>query len=275
MHGCFGTYPAERVEWNIRKSGSICKEVVFYQRGGFRIEEAFAERNACACDAGIQPVVGQPYLESLHEQSGRSMVQHRSATSDHSLSTPMTEATYAREELHARVKADYEAMKPWLPEHVQDILDIGCGYPLIDTWLARHYEGDVTVHLMDGDERIRPIGKNQVGWQKKTQAWKSRHAAVEFLRQEVPECLVEGHPADPSLTIPCDLIISRRAWGHHFSIGMYLDLADRSLRPDGRIITDIRIGTDGIEAFQNAGFRAISPNIELRSVKCYRLVFSR
>lgn len=181
----------------------------------------------------------------------------------------------SREALHARVKADYEAMKPWLPRGVSDILDIGCGYPLIDTWLARHYGEGVTVHLMDGEARIRPKGKEQVGFQKNTKPWKSRHAAVEFMRQEVPECRVHGHAADPSLTIPCDLIISRRAWGHHFPVAIYADLAARSLRKGGRIILDVRLGRDSPAPLEKRGFRILSDKLEVRSIKCQRLVLSR
>jgi hypothetical protein len=177
---------------------------------------------------------------------------------------------------YVRVQEDYEALKLWLPEKVSDVLDIGCGLPVIDMWLARHYGGKgVTFHLMDGDERINPIGKNQIGYQKITEPWKSRYRAIEYLSKEAPGCEVMGYPGDPSLTIPCDLIISRRAWGHHFSIRMYMDLVDRSLRPNGRIITDIRIGTPGIETFEARGFKVLRDDLEVRSIKCKRIVLSR
>jgi hypothetical protein len=177
---------------------------------------------------------------------------------------------------YARVQEDYKALKGWLPESVSDVLDIGCGLPVIDMWIARHYgERRIIFHLMDGDERIRPIGKNQIGYQKTTKPWKSRYRAIAFLSKEAPGCEVLGYPGDPSLTIPCDLIISRRAWGHHFPIQMYLDLADRSLRPNGRIITDIRIGTPGVKAFEARGFKVLCDTLEVRSVKCKRIVLSR
>lgn len=180
-----------------------------------------------------------------------------------------------REELAARVEADYRAMKPWLPESVSDILDIGCGFPLIDVWLARHYGEAVTIHLMDGEKRIRPLGKEQVGFQEKTIPWKSRHIAVKTMKQDVPGCKVEGHQPDPKITIPCDLIISRRAWGHHFPIRTYVNLADRSLRKGGRVILDVRIGRDSPAVLEKRGFRVLADNLELRSVKCRRIVLER
>jgi hypothetical protein len=185
-----------------------------------------------------------------------------------------------REALEQRIAEDFETIKPWLPESVSDILDIGCGgLPLIDIWLARHYGGNINIHLMDGEERIPPVKKEQVSYREKTKAWKSRHDAVAVVRAEMPECNVYGHEPNPKLKIPCDLIISRRAWGHHFPISTYIELADSSLRPAGRIITDIRTGRGrdaiGFKTFNEYGFRPISGNIEMRSSKCGRWVFSR
>lgn len=174
-----------------------------------------------------------------------------------------------------RIEEDYQVMKYWLPVAAADILDIGCGHPQIDIFIARHYGGNVTVHLMDGDEEIQPISKEHVNFRPSTVAWKNRHKAVEALRGAVPSCAVVGHSPDPWLTIPCDLIVSTRAWGHHFPIYTYLDLADRSLRPNGRIIVDIRIGTKGLHTLERRGFRVISENLETKSIKCQRWVLSR
>jgi hypothetical protein len=189
------------------------------------------------------------------------------------MSDQMTEA--ARKAHEDRVKEDYEAMRPWLPENVRDVLDIGCGLPLIDVCLAQHYGKGVKFHLMDGEKRVRPIGKEQVGFQESTRPWKSRHTAVEFFRHNVPQCEVQGHKPDAKLTIPCDLIISRRAWGHHFPVRTYISLADRSVRKGGRIILDIRIGSDSPALLEGRGFRVLSDQLEVRSVKCKRWVLER
>lgn len=175
-----------------------------------------------------------------------------------------------------QVEEDYFAMKNWLPEKVKDVLDIGCGNPpRIDVWLGNHYGANTNIHLMDGEKRIRPIGKEQVGYNKHgTQPWKSRHEAVLFLQDRLPNCKIYSYPANPSLLIPCDLIISRRAWGHHFPVKTYIALARASLRREGRIVVDIRRETDGIETFERSGFKVISPNLEVRSYKCHRWVLT-
>jgi SAM-dependent methyltransferase len=180
-----------------------------------------------------------------------------------------------------KVRQDYDAMAPWLPESVSSILDIGCGYAHIDDYLLRHYGGaGLDLHLLDGDEDIQPIAKERTGYLVKTpRPWRNRNVAIERLQKAFPECRVHGHPADPSLTIPCDLIISRRSWGHHYPIKAYIGLADRSLRPGGRIITDIRLGrgrdSDNLEAFRSCRFKIIAENIEVRSMKCRRIVLGR
>lgn len=184
-----------------------------------------------------------------------------------------------------RIEQDFQAMLPWLPKRVSSILDIGCGYGHIDDHLIRHYGGQgyggigLSIHLLDGDETVLSVGKERTGYLAKTKPWRDRNVAVSRIKNAFPACQVYGHPANPNLTIPCDLIISRRAWGHHFPIATYIGLADRSLRHSGRIITDIRLDrgrdTDGLGAFQSYGFRVVSGNIELRSQKCRRVVLGR
>ena len=176
--------------------------------------------------------------------------------------------------LERRVEEDFDAMRPWLPETATDVLDIGCGsYPLIDMWIARHYGSGIAVHLMDGSDII-PGGKG-AGFSYQKKPYNSRFLGLDFLQTRLPETRLYEHLADPSSTIPSDIIVSRRAWGHHFSIQTYIQLAKRSLRAGGRIITDIRNRTDGLSIFRRHGFRTIVDNIEVRSTKCRRVVLSR
>jgi hypothetical protein len=175
-----------------------------------------------------------------------------------------------------RIEQECERLVPFLPARVSSILDIGCGnHPLIDIWLSRYYSNPLTIHLIDGDKQIRPRGKEQVNFRQQTIPWRDRNAAIAMLHREVAGCAVYGHPPDPGLTIPCDLIVSRRSWGHHYPISTYIDLADRSLREGGRIIVDIRNETDGLKVFGKRGFRVISDNLELTSPKCQRLALTR
>lgn len=196
--------------------------------------------------------------------------------------------TILKPSLAEKIEQDFQEMLSWLPKRVSSILDIGSGYAYIDDHLIRHYGGAgyggaaLAVHLLDGDKTVPSVGKERIGYREKTRAWGDRNVGVQRLQAEFPACRVYGHPPDPSLRIPCDLILSRRAWGHHFPIATYIRLADRSLRPGGRIITDIRLGRghyeDSLTAFRAYGFQVIADNIEVRSgrsVKCRRMVLGR
>jgi hypothetical protein len=171
-----------------------------------------------------------------------------------------------------------------LPEHVRSILDIGCGHqPLLTLEIARHYGGEVEIHLMDGDG-VRFAGpkaetKAYTGYRRKMRAWNDVSLGLRYLQSELPNCACHAHLPDPGLTVPCDLLLSRRSWGFHYPVTTYLGLADRSLRPGGRIVVDLRvgkrIGTRSLDAFASRRFVPVSPNLELRSIKCERRVFAR
>ena len=188
------------------------------------------------------------------------------------------------ERLAGRVKEEFEELmriprrateafppiKPWLPAKVEALLDIGCGLGGIDIYLARHYD-PVTVHLMDGDGKIE---NRAVGFLQGTQAWADVRVAEDLVRDNVPaSCVVVSHVADPSLTLPVDLIVSLKSWAHHYPAKVYMGLAKRSLRPGGRIIVDVRKNTDGEAAFNKAGFKRVGRVAENK--KCERLVFER
>lgn len=172
-----------------------------------------------------------------------------------------------------RAEIHFNLIKDWLPAKVSSILDIGSGPAGIDVWLARHY-GAIEINLLDGDRHIEAIGKNQVGFRAHTEAWKDRNEGARLVREHAPDCVVKGHPPDPSLTIPADLIVSLRAWGHHFSVETYIGLVERSLRPGGRLILDIRNSTDGLAVLDKHGFISAA-NISSNSEKCLRYVIER
>jgi hypothetical protein len=69
-----------------------------------------------------------------------------------------------------------------------------------------------------------------------------------------------------------DLVISLRAWGHHFPVVVYIDLVRRLLKRSGIVILDIRNGTDGIEVMTEAGFEVLR-RISDSSIKCQRVAF--
>lgn len=149
------------------------------------------------------------------------------------------------------------------------ILDIGCGLAGIDALAARHGLAR-EFHLLDGDG----TGPKVQGFSSYAPApWNDVRIGAEVVATNAPPGVeIRTHAADPTLTIPADVILSLRAWGHHFPVSVYAGLARRSLRPGGRIIMDIRRGSGGIADMAEAGF-AIYSHIPDPSAKCDRWVF--
>ncbi len=177
------------------------------------------------------------------------------------------------DEMIAKQQANFEAMIPVLPETVTAVLDIGCGHALVDTFLGQRYP-NATFHLMDAAVHVPCDGKNQVGYNEKTVPWKDRNAGIVVMAYHCPGVAVLGHEPDPLKTIPCDLVISTRSWGHHYPISEYIFLVERSLSADGRIIVDLRFDTPGREMFLATGFELVSV-ITGGSQKCERTVWQR
>ncbi len=177
------------------------------------------------------------------------------------------------DEMIAKKRADFEAMLPVLPDDLSSVLDIGCGHAIIDVYLAGRYP-EATFHLLDAAAHVPHDGKNQVGYNEKTIPWKDRHVGMAVMAHQFPGVAVLGHEPDPSKTIPCDLVVSLRSWGHHYPISEYIFLVERSLSEHGRIVVDLRFNTPGREMFQTHGFALVGV-IAGGSQKCERTVWKR
>jgi hypothetical protein len=73
---------------------------------------------------------------------------------------------------------------------------------------------------------------------------------------------------------PVDLIISWRAWGHHFAVSMYAQFAFDLLTPGGICILDIRNNTNGEQHMEDIGFKLLT-QVPDKSTKCRRLAFRK
>lgn len=150
------------------------------------------------------------------------------------------------------------------------ILDIGCGLAITDIFLVRAF-GPKTLYLLDGDGTIPKI---EVGFKAGQQPWNDVAIGAAMVRANVQlDCAVfEVRPT--AFTMPADLIVSFRSWGHHYPVGTYIESVKRSLSPNGVVVLDIRQGTDGRAAMLDAGFRLMT-QVPDPSIKCARLVFKR
>lgn len=134
--------------------------------------------------------------------------------------------------------ADYELIRPFLPERVGTVLDIGCGMAGIDVLLKRHYP-DAKLWLLDGDGT-----EPRDGWNAKLEAFSSRADADELLA-------ANGIKADRWIDVntherlEADLVISLASWGYHYPLSTYdvggfciADLRKAKEEPRGTVIMD-------------------------------------
>lgn len=176
------------------------------------------------------------------------------------------QATRMLADLVHRSRRDFMAMTSWLPEKIDAVLDIGCGLALIDVEIARHHPG-VRINLLDGSETT----DRHVKFEQTTVPWSDVMRGVSIVNANCDASAIGIYHPTAEGPIPSELILSFKSWGHHYPVATYVDLVKRSLRPGGRIVLDIRHGTDGKESMEASGFSAVGKINE--TTKCSRWVF--
>ncbi len=170
----------------------------------------------------------------------------------------------------ATAERDYLTVRDWIPETCSGFLDIGCGFGALAIRLGCHYR-EVGINVIDGSG---PREGRKVGYEEGMQPHRDRRHAVALIEANVPSgCSVADFEPDPDLTIPVDLIVSTKSWGHHYPVETYLDLVLRSLSPGGRVIMDLRRNRNGLDTMTGAGFVHLAKVFE--TPKCERMVFAR
>lgn len=160
-----------------------------------------------------------------------------------------------------RVHQDLAGMLPWLGD-ARSAWDIGCGLAALTALLCRDH-GLQRYRLTDGDGSA----PRKVGYCPRTQGWFDTRVSEQFVRANGGDRAVPVGRWDGD----CDLVVSLKSWGHHYPVATYLDQARRAMRPGGRLVLDIRAGTDGAAEIARAGFRLLGQIAE--KPKRRRLVF--
>lgn len=165
------------------------------------------------------------------------------------------EAILRKTEIHQAYReemaAEFESILPFLPDPCHRILDIGCGLGVINLHVHRHYEGDEPsdYYLLDRTDLADGLS---YGFKNRGEFYNSLSLTKALLSLNgIPERsihLIEA-PCDLENEIPnrLDLVLSLISWGFHYPLSTYLDPVCTLLNPEGRLILDIRAGTDGIE----------------------------
>lgn len=146
-----------------------------------------------------------------------------------------------KEAYSAEIAAEFAELEPYLPLAAVAVLDVGSGMAGIDVLFWRKYRA--RLFLLDG------TGETDVraGFQPEMRPYNSMPVARRLLEENgVPrEEISEGWP------FRCHVAVSLLSWGFHYPVSTYLPMVTRVLLPGGRLILDVRKGTDGLKALEN------------------------
>lgn len=162
-----------------------------------------------------------------------------------------------------RIKSSYESdianeylsIKAFLPKKCSSILDIGCGVAGIDVFLANHYERDhPRLYLLDKTHVEKSVW---YGLKNKGAFYNSLDIAKALLvengvRGECVHVIEATDNNEINFDDKVDLVISLISWGFHYPVGTYLQKVRELLTDGGRLIIDVRKGTDGVDVISDA-----------------------
>jgi len=152
------------------------------------------------------------------------------------------------------VSNDFKLIKDYLPIDLKNILDIGCGLGGINVFLNWHYQGgNPNFFLLDKDELSEDIYYlfNQVA-----SAYNSFVITKRFLTDngllDDQINLIDINTDTFPIEQKFDLIVSLISWGFHYPIDVYLNEVQATLKDSGRLVVDVRNGTDGLAKLKNS-----------------------
>ncbi len=148
------------------------------------------------------------------------------------------------------IRSEFETIREFLPDACKSILDIGCGIAGIDVFLYHHYRRSVDhFYLLD---KTRTEDTVFYGFKQQGAFYNSLEIAKKVLHlNDIAEDHIELLEATENNEInvhgKVDLILSLISWGFHYPVSVYLTRAHEILSDDGRLVLDVRKGTDGIK----------------------------
>jgi L-malate glycosyltransferase len=158
------------------------------------------------------------------------------------------------EAAHANEMYDIlDTIHAYLPSAPSAILDIGAGLGGIDLTLYHYFKSYPTLYLLDKDGLLLGRHGGYHGYVEDFSHYNSFQWTRRFLE-------VNGVPAEKINTIDIttssfptekfDLVISLLSWGFHFPVDTYIQDVHKQLKKGGRLILDIRKGTDGVDVLR-------------------------
>lgn len=149
----------------------------------------------------------------------------------------------------ALIEYDMALIRPWLPQEVTKVLDIGSGVAGIDARLHGLYP-DAHFYLLDGSDV-----NVQYGTETEHNLYNSQTAAQRLMAKNgVPSEQVHLLGVTPDYTIDgdgFDLVLSLFSWGWHYPLGAYAEAVAAATVPGALLIVDVR-NHEGEEKLEDA-----------------------
>lgn len=166
--------------------------------------------------------------------------------------------------------ATFNECRPYLPSSCWGLLDIGSGLGGIDVLLARHYDVQPFVCLLDGKNDAPVMTLHR-------QTFSNERVARDFLRANGirSERIRYFGPDAQDLAAPYDLVVSFGSWCFHYEPDQYLPrlIGGGGLHADSVVILDVRNDKPEYWAQLQAHFVMVG---RLREARKYtRAVFKR
>jgi hypothetical protein len=149
------------------------------------------------------------------------------------------------------LRANLDAIRPFLPEKIEGVLDIGGGMGGIDALINFEHGGCIDVVIVDGDRDPPAVPKGKGAGK----TYSNCAAAFEFLCANGvvhPKFLIA--PKDPdtkfekaflSTIEPVDLVLGVQSWGFHFPPSLHMPLAYAFSKVGTIWILDVRVQETG------------------------------
>jgi SAM-dependent methyltransferase len=136
------------------------------------------------------------------------------------------------------VADDYAAVESHLgASRVEQLVDIGCGYALIDVWFYRKFACDLLLIDIEASfHRDHNFASDGAGYASLDIA-RELLASNDVPRERVRTC----NPSKASLpAVRCDMFVSLLSLAFHFPLQTYSEYVTQCLRPGGLLLIDIR-----------------------------------
>lgn len=169
-----------------------------------------------------------------------------------------------KEAYEVTLELDYESIKRWIPPRVERVLDIGGGLGGIDVLINRN-NGPTYVAILDGEDDKPEMKLHR-------QTFNSRAVTIDFLEKNGVNYHEYRNPFER--TVPpykFDLVISLGSWCFHYAPENYLSFVVAVMKPQGRLIVDVRVNKPAYLEQLSKHFRRLGT--AKRAMKYNREVF--